>query len=312
MRKIVLFFLTIIITFSLIGCSKEASLETGQVNVIVSRDFGSEELATKSIGLSADLSVIEVMEENFHIETAYGGGFINAINGLKSGFTGAKEKKKIDWFYYVNGIMAQVGASEYYLKPKDLVIWDYHDWSNNIYGSSIIGAYPMNFINGHVGNILKTEILYAKDYKEESREVLEFLKGKGLQNIELKKLDEEGLDNGEINSIVIGAWDEISKFSYIKDIYNNGKKSGLFFKFDKNIKGLNQKGQVSKEYEKGAVITSIVKEYGLTGTMWLITGNDKNSIKRAVKLLYEAPEKIKGAFSVIVTDDDVVKIPVKN
>jgi len=87
----------------------------------------------------------------------------------------------------------------------------------------------------------------------------------------------------------------------------------IYFKVGENIKALNNKGEVSKVYEKGAVITSITKGYGSNvGTLWMITGNDENSIKNAVKLLYGEPEKIKGKFSVIVAGSEILNIPTKN
>jgi hypothetical protein len=300
------------ILFTCIRCDQQATVEEGNVNVILSRGFGNKGLAEKSVKYSEDLSVMEVMEENFNVETAYGGGFINGIDGLKSGFTGVKDKTKMDWFYYVNGILAQVGADDYYLNANDSVIWDYHDWSNNIYVSSIIGAYPLNFTNGHEGNVLNTEILHTKDYKKESEELSTFLKNKGLENIAVKNLENEGLDDVKRNTIVIGTWNDINKIDYLKDIYENGDKTGLFFKIDKNIKALNNKGHMVNEYEKGSIITSITKEYGLPATIWLVTGNDEESIKRAVKVLYENPEKIKGKFSLIVTEDEMINIPIKN
>ena len=33
-----------------------------------------------------------------------------------------------DWFFFVNGIEADVGAAEYELSPGDVVQWDYRDW----------------------------------------------------------------------------------------------------------------------------------------------------------------------------------------
>lgn len=311
MRKGILIFLCMIFVCTCVGCEKKSTLENENVEVIVSRDSGNEKISKKIVDFSEDLNVIEVMEENFDIETAYGGGFINAISGLKSGFTGKKEKKKVDWFYYVNGILSDIGAEDYYLKPNDIVIWDYHDWSNNMYGSSIIGAYPINFINGHEDNVLKTEIVYTKEYENESEGLLNFLKKQGMKNIEFKNMNEETLKSGEINSIIIGTWDEISKSDTLKGFYENGKKVGLYFGIDENIRALDEKGKTAKKYEKGAVITSVLKEYGLSGTIWLITGNDEESIKKATKILYENPEKIKGKFSVLVTENEMINIPIR-
>ncbi|MCT4621784.1 MAG: DUF4430 domain-containing protein [Marinisporobacter sp.] len=312
MKKILLFLLMIVMTCTFIGCGEKSRVEDGKVQVIVSKGFGNEKLSEKAVDVAKDTNVIEVMEENFNIETAYGGGFINGIDGLKSEFTGLKNKKKIDWFYYVNGILSEVGAEDYYLNPKDIVIWDYHDWDNNIYGSSIIGAYPINFINGHDGNIYKTEIVTTKSYEKQGDLLLDYLKEQGVKAIDHVNLENGDLQNIERNSIVIGSWDDLKKKNYIKDFYENGSKCGLYFKLDQEVEGLNNKGEALKSYKKGAVIASVVKEYGGATSMWFITGNDENCIKRAVKLLYENPEKIKGKFSVMVTEKEVINIPIKN
>ncbi|MCT4604659.1 MAG: DUF4430 domain-containing protein [Marinisporobacter sp.] len=312
MKKILLFLLTLAMMCTFIGCGQEASAKNEKVEVIVSRDFGNDTLSKKDVDFSKDISVMEVMEKDFDIETAYGGGFINGINGLKSEFTGLKNKKKVDWFYYVNGILSEVGPEDYYLEPKDLVIWDYHNWDNNIYGSSMIGAYPINFVNGHDGNIYKTEIVTMKSYEKQGAILLDYLRKQGVKAIDHVNLENGNLQDVQINSIVIGSWKELKKKKYIKDFYENGNKCGFYFKLDEGIKGLNNKGEVLKTYKKGAVITSVVKEYGGSASMWLVTGNDENCIKKATKLLYENPEKIKGKFSVIVTEKEIINIPIKN
>lgn len=309
-RISILFFILIIIVSSMLSaCQGEKASEGERVKLLVSTDFGKELIVNKDIYINPDISVIELLEENCEIETAYGGGFVNAINGLKSGFTGKKNKKKIDWFYYVNGMLSQVGADDYCLKNNDVVIWDYHDWSSNMYLTSIVGAYPYNFINGYEGNKLKLQIRNCKGFQKESDNLIEFLNDRGIKDIEKVSLEENGLDDEDINAIVIGKWEEISKIDYLKSIYEEGDKTGIFFKIEDNIKILNQSREASRTIEKGAVITSIVKGYGSFGTIWLITGNDDELIKKAVKILYEAPEKIEGKFSVIVTSNDLINIP---
>jgi len=199
MKKAISFLLILITIFSLIGCSEKPVSDDGKVNIIISKDFGDQELFNKVIDFQPDKSVMEIMDENLEIETAYGGGFINSINGLKSGFTGTKNKQKQDWFYYINGMLAQVGSDDYYPRPGDVVIWDYHDWSSSTYISSIIGAYPGNFVIGCRNNVLKTEIYYSEDYKNESAKLAEFLKDTGLKDLDLVSLDKNELENEEIN-----------------------------------------------------------------------------------------------------------------
>ncbi|MCT4507361.1 MAG: DUF4430 domain-containing protein [Tepidibacter sp.] len=311
MKRIFIFFISIILTFSLIGCGGTSISQNEKVNLIVSKNFANEQIYNEQLDFVKDTSVMEIMEEHLEIEKAYGGGFVNSINGLKSGFTDSKDKKKLDWFYYINGNLAQVGSDDYYLSSGDTIIWDYHDWSSENYISSIIGAYPNNFTKGVEGSVLKLEIRYSEEFKEESENVFKFLKSKGLKELDQRKLDDKDIENEEINTIIIGSWDEVSNIKYINDIYNK-EINGLFFSIDSDIiKALDYNKKTSKEYQKGAVITSMPKGYGYYSNLWIITGNDEVSIKKAAKLLYENSEKIKGKISVLVSGSEILNIPIK-
>ncbi|MDR3519533.1 MAG: DUF4430 domain-containing protein [Candidatus Pacebacteria bacterium] len=46
------------------------------------------------------------------------GKFINEINGIKN-------SNSLVWIYYVNGIEAQIGISNYKINPGDVVSWKY-------------------------------------------------------------------------------------------------------------------------------------------------------------------------------------------
>ncbi|WZL72249.1 DUF4430 domain-containing protein [Clostridiaceae bacterium 35-E11] len=311
MRSKISFLLCWVVILICTACTQQTTLENQEIRVIVSKDFGSETLHDQKMRLTENMSVMEIMEENFTIEIAYGGGFINGIDGFKSGFTGMKDKKKIDWFYYVNGILAEVGSDEYELKPNDFIIWDYHHW-NSAYGSSIIGAYPINFTNAYEGNPLEIEILYEKDYKQEGENLLKDLKKKGTNHIALEPLNGKELKNGSMHSVVIGSWEKVSQMSYVKEIYENRGKTGLFFNMGTKIEVLNDQGVRIKAYEKGAVIASVLKAYGEMGTLWMITGNDQECIQKAAALIYRYPEQIEGAFSVFVSKDEILRMPIKS
>ncbi len=292
-----------------IGCSAGAVNNEGVIEVIVSRDFGKEELSSKRIDVAEGQTVLDILEENFEIETAYGGSFVNGIDGLKSGFTNQKKREKIDWFYYVNGILTQVGAGDYEIRTGDVVIWDYHYWDNANYLSSMIGAYPNNFVNGYDGNVLNVNILCIEGYEQEGEKLQAYLTNHGVGNVESSNVDEEVLQDDGINTIVIGPWDELLKYEYISELYENREKAGLFFEIDESIAALDHDGNRIETFDKGAVIASALKGYGVMSTIWLITGNDEACIKEGVHLLYENPEKIKGLFSVIKAENEWIHLP---
>jgi hypothetical protein len=78
------------------------------------------------ISIARPMSVYDFMEIfrqegkiNFTDKTYIGmGKFIDTINGIK----GDGEKT---WIYYVNGAKAEVGVSNYQIKPGDVVSWKY-------------------------------------------------------------------------------------------------------------------------------------------------------------------------------------------
>ena len=86
---------------------------------------------------------------------------------------------------------------------------------------------------------------------------------------------------------------------------------GLYYEIDNSIKALDYKGNTVEEYEKAAVIVSIAKSYGEEAILWLITGNDREQISKAIDILIEKPDKVEGAFSVLVTNEEIIKLPIQ-
>ena len=52
-------------------------------------------------------TVLRVLDRNADIETRYGGGFVQSIDGLAGGTSGGRRS---DWFFYVNGIESPIGV----------------------------------------------------------------------------------------------------------------------------------------------------------------------------------------------------------
>lgn len=95
------------------------------VTVIISKNNGEEVVEQKEIEIDSEekVTVMDIMQENFEIETQFDGAFISSINGVAG-----SEAEKTSWFYSVNGEEAMVGANEYELNPDDKVEFDLHEW----------------------------------------------------------------------------------------------------------------------------------------------------------------------------------------
>ena len=94
----------------------------------VTQDFGESVLGTHKVnGVKDSDTVMRVLQGDFDVETRYGGNFVQEIEGVAGGREGGR---RVDWFYYVNGIEASVGAGERKVSAGDRIWWDHHDWSS--------------------------------------------------------------------------------------------------------------------------------------------------------------------------------------
>jgi hypothetical protein len=119
----------------------------GRAAVWITRDEGRQVLAVRSV--PAGLTAMQALERVAKVSTRYGGRFVESIDGLRGSL-----RARRDWFYFVNGIEAPVGAAEYRLHPGDVEWWDYRDWGR--YGQSVpvvVGAFPEPFVHGYGGKV---------------------------------------------------------------------------------------------------------------------------------------------------------------
>ena len=54
-------------------------------------------------------TVLRMLDREADIETRYGGGFVQSIEGVAGSTEG---ERRLDWFFYVNGIESPVGSAE--------------------------------------------------------------------------------------------------------------------------------------------------------------------------------------------------------
>lgn len=310
MKKLKYCFVSLLLLIVLAACGNKSEIKSNRVDIIIAQDFGNEIMSIESFESNPGDTLLDLMDENYEVQTAYGGSFINGIDGLISGFTGKKDRKKNDWFYYVNGILAQIGSGDHELNQEDVIIWDFHDWNNGTYSSSVIGAYPNNFKKNYYGDEISLNILYAEGFKESSENLKKFFMEIGIKDVQAFSMDETILENEATNTIVIGLWDNISQLSYIEKAYKNKEKAGLYFEINKNIIALNQAGNATETYEKGAVIASFLKSYDVMSTLWLVTGNSEEDILKSIDILSNDYDSIKGTFSVLVTGDKILNLPI--
>src|SRR3954453_21795962 len=147
------------------SCSVGTRAEKGSAQIVVTRDFGHQRLlAATEDPIAGGETVMRLLMRNANVKTRYGGRFVNSIKSLGSSSAGGR---RLDWFYYVNGIEADVGAAERKVSGGDRVWWDYHDWSGGMRVPAVVGSYPEPFVHGSEGKRFPIRIDCGQDDRSE-------------------------------------------------------------------------------------------------------------------------------------------------
>ncbi len=236
-----------------------------------------------------------LLKSFLEIKTSFGGGFVNKIEGIPQ-----KEEGGYSWFFYVNGLMSEVGAGSFKLKDKDEVLWDYHDYKNYGFSKGIIGMFPRPFIN----NDYKTYICVSNENLEEVKELKDFFTKKGVKEISIETFPCKDLDKDNLYKIVIGKWEEVIKLSIINDMYSYPKKTGFRIKFNKEKECyLEDKNTKKVFYKNSFSVLSL-----LDGRVWLITAKTKDKVKEGISFLVKKNKKIRNLFGAIVEKNQVINV----
>ncbi len=283
-----------------------------KVRIIASNNFGKDLMFDEERYVSPESSAIDALREVAEVETAYGGGFVNSINGVNSKYTGTSMVKQ-DWFFYINGIFANVGGLEYKLSDGDVEQWDFHNWNFKTHVTATIGFFPEPFLHGYGGEVRKTIVVYEENLEEEARLVARVLTELGVENV--STLDERELssdERGGSNLIILGTIGS-KTISELNEIH---ERLGLhvYFKGSEMVV-LDSKGQITEQHANGGVIQASQNPWNPKGTMasenvvWTIVGIDEEDLKNTIDVLIERRSEFQYSFAVTMVEDQICRIP---
>ena len=121
---------------------------------------------------------MRLLQRKFEVETRYGGGFVQEIDGVGGG---RRSGRPVDWFFYVNGIEASTGAAARRLAPGDRVWWDHHDWGAAMRVPAVVGSFPAPFVSSSKGKRVPVRIDCGAGAQRACREVQKRLTDAGAQ-----------------------------------------------------------------------------------------------------------------------------------
>jgi len=291
--------------FLIKGCALmpwNSDAERVRVRVTVTRDLGSEVLRDESITVREGSSAMQALQEVAEVETSYGGGFIYTVDGLVSGYD-SEDSRKTDWFYYINGQMAEVGAGELGVGDGDWLLFDYHCWEYSTFTPAFAGCFPEPFVHGYRERPRACLVLFAPGWEEAGEELAAWLIEAGASSCGTEELDAEWRPREGEYAVVLGTADELLLNTFLADANEQAARLGLsVFLAEEGLVVVDETGEAAGRLSSGAgVVEAIGPRLGEEDSALMVTGTDAEGVRAALTLLKDWDNTRASPVMVIVT-----------
>ena len=289
------------------GCGLGAGDEReGGAELRVTRDFGKRLLAAERVDKVRDgQTVMRLLRANNEVKTRYGGNFVQAIEGIEGGGAGGFA----DWFYYVNGLEADVGAAEYELSPGDLVQWDFRNWRHTMDIRAIVGAFPAPFVRGVEGKRFPVRVECEKAEGAACTIVRRLLRAEDVP-ASGAALGASGTQN--VVRVVVAHWRRARELPSARRLEQGPRKSGVFARFadgGRSLELLDERARTARTAPAGYGLVAALRP-AEKEVLWLVTGIDDAGVERAAGALDRA--SLRDAFAVAVGPGRPQKLPLED
>jgi hypothetical protein len=260
---------------AVVGCGLGPGKDEGDVELTVTRDYGTRVMLQKSDSIRESDTVIRLLDRNADITTRYGGGFVQSIDGLSGSQSGGRNS---DWFFYVNGVESPIGSAEYDPSGGDRVWWDYRDWTAAMRVPAVVGSWPEPFVHGFQGRHWPAA-LDCKIGPSVCQPVAAALAKAGAY--------QQGSASDAI-SVEVGPWNAIRTESPTLLLAQGPDRSGVFARFEGGRRPmldlLNERGEIAGSVGKGGGLVAALRD-GDNPPVWVVTGTDDKGVAAAANLL---------------------------
>jgi hypothetical protein len=276
-----------------------------QISLRVTENFGADYVtgATDPTVPEGD-SVMRFLQRSADIGTRYGGTFVQEVEGRAGG---RQDRRPVDWFYYVNGIEAEVGAAERKLSAGDRVWWDLHDWGAAMRVPAVVGSFPEPFLSGSGGKRIPVRIECADPEARECDEVAERLDRAGVTSTSRSVLSQR--DAGGLLRVLVGRWSQLRLDPTALRIERGPERSGVYARFDasgRRLEVLDPRGRVARTLGAGAGLVAATR-VGDAQPVWLVTGTDEAGLAAAAAALDQ--DVLRQRFAVTIEDGKASRVP---
>lgn len=272
----------------------------GEATLTVTRDYGAEELlkVTREDPPESE-TVMRMLDSETEIETRYGGGFVQSIEGISGEAEGGRTS---DWFFYMNGVESSIGAAETEVRGGDRIWWDHRDWTEAMRVPAVVGSWPEPFLQASAGSDRLPVRVVCAGPTPLCEAAEDALGDAGVSAVVTQFGNDEA---GRSLRLVVGEWDEIRSDQTAGLLERGPEASGVFARVTPDgIELLDERGEVAGDAEGLLAAT----RNGEGTPTWIATGTDEDGVLGAVALL--GTDEIEDRYAVAVSEDVAVPLPV--
>ena len=305
-HRVVALALALATAVGLAGCGAGAGDAPKTVKLTVTDGFGQEPMLERTgPEVRGGDTVMRLLQRNAKVTTRYGGGFVQSINEIEGGRSGARP---VDWFFYVNGSLSEKGASSVKVNPGDRIWWDRHDWGAAMDPPAVVGSYPEPFVNGFGGERIPTRLECDESAGAACDAVQDELLRRGL-TIGKSRPGTEG--GGESLRVIVGLWAPIREDRALLDLEKGPKASGVYARVaedGRSITPLDAQGRAAGTLGAGTGLVAATRWRDESPT-WVVTGTDRAGLDAAARSFDE--RSLKNRFALAIRDDRGIDLPVR-
>lgn len=286
------------------GCGVGAGEEVEGTGLLVTRDFGARTLLQEETPETAGTdTVLRLLERNAdRVEKRFGGQFVQAIDGVEGGI---RDGRQVDWFFYVNGRLAEKGAAATRVHDGDRIWWDHHEWEDS-QPVAVVGSFPAPFTTGFDGKRLPVRVECVEQEVAPCRRVRDVLVERGVV------ASRGGLATSlarETLRVIVGPWERVRGDAALATIEDGPRESGVHARPSsdgRRLALLDARGAVRRTLGPGAGLVAATGEGG-EAPVWVVTGTDDAGVTAAAEGL--ATGRIAGRYAVAFAGGEAIALP---
>ena len=291
------------------GCGFGAGEETGDVTLTVTRNFGEtvlhEGVDAQKESVSESDTVMRILQRSYDVKTRFGGGFVQEIDGVSGG---RENGRRADWFYYVNGIEASVGAAELRVSGGERVWWDHHQWESAQRVPAVVGSFPEPFKSGTDGKRFPVRLVCPGDDARLCDEVQTRLEDAGVTGLSRATLEQSG--GQEVLRVLVGTWADIRRDPVARSLERGPGTSGVFARPTSTGDAVVLLDGNSSPVRtlRGASGLVAATSFEAQAPTWIVTGTDDVGVAAAAAALTD--DRLEQHFAIAVDAGQDVPLPV--